>query len=116
MTPTGPTDDTLERGHLAFYKRMRKDRVGLAILGTVLSDVPTDPAPVFEELQRFAQRLGSAAARFEAAEIRDAAHALEIAAQYAASARADEAERRVWAALTSLAGLLAAVTSSSVPG
>jgi hypothetical protein len=112
LATTHSTDDTLDPLDLSFHEQLRTYRVGLAILGTVLAGMPADPAPVFEELCRFAQRLRTAADLSEATEIRAAAQALEMATQDAPNTATDEGERRVWTALTTLANLLATATSS----
>jgi HPt (histidine-containing phosphotransfer) domain-containing protein len=105
--------DTFEQLQEAFYTRLRKDRVRLVVLSTALARCGANPALPFEELASFAHRLRGASAIFGAAEIRDAAHELEVAAHAAQDRRADQGDSQVWSALASLADLLSAVTDST---
>jgi HPt (histidine-containing phosphotransfer) domain-containing protein len=105
-------DDTFEQLQVAFYARLRKDRVRLVVIGTTLARSGSDPAPAFEELRNFAHRLRGASAIFGAVEIRDAAQALEEAAHIAQTEHADEGDGQVWSSLALLSDLLASVTES----
>jgi HPt (histidine-containing phosphotransfer) domain-containing protein len=107
-----PAEDLFEQLQLAFYTRLRKDRVRLVVLATTLTGSRANPDPVFEELGTFAHRLRGASAIFGAAEVRDAAEALEVAAQAARDDYADEGDGRVWSALALLSDLLASMTES----
>ena len=107
--------DTFEQLQEAFYTRLRKDRVRLAVLSTALAHCGANPALPFEDLASFAHRLRGASAIFGAAEIRDAARELEVAAHAARDRHADEGDSQVWSALTLLADLLAAVTDETPP-
>jgi chemotaxis protein histidine kinase CheA len=106
-------EGTFEQLREAFHIRLRKDRVQFVVLGTALARCSTNPAMVFEELAMFAHRLRGASAIFGADEIRDAAHALEVAAHAARERRADEEDSQVWSALALLSDLLAAVTDAT---
>jgi chemotaxis protein histidine kinase CheA len=113
--PTATTsvcDDTFEELQSAFYVRLREDRVRLVVLGTKLSGSGANPAQAFEEVRMFAHRLRGAAAIFGAAEVRDAAQALELATQAAQSELATREDSRVWSALALLSDLLASMTES----
>jgi hypothetical protein len=117
--PAAPAvaDNTFEQLQSAFYTRLRKDRVRLVVLGTTLAHAGADPKSVLEDLRTFAHRLRGAAAIFDAAEIRDAAQALEVAAHVDPEGPADQGNTRVWSALTLLSDLLAWATDSSTqPG
>ena len=105
--------DTFEQLQEAFHTRLRKDRVRLVVLSTDLARCGANPALPFEELASFAHRLRGASAIFGAAEIRDAAHELEVAAHAAQDRRADAEDSQVWSALALLADVLAAVTDST---
>ena len=107
--------DTFEQLQEAFHTRLCKDRVRLGVLSTALARRGENPALPFEELASFAHRLRGASAIFNAAEIRDAAHELEVAAHAARDRYEDEGDSQVWSALTLLAGLLAAVTDETPP-
>jgi HPt (histidine-containing phosphotransfer) domain-containing protein len=106
-------DDTFEQLQLAFYERLRKDRAGLAILGTALARAVTNPTPALEDLRTFAHRLRGAAAIFGAAEIRDAAQDLEVASYAAPNTLEDPANGAVWSAIALLADLLGSATEQA---
>jgi HPt (histidine-containing phosphotransfer) domain-containing protein len=105
-------DDTFEELQLAFYERLRKDRAGLAALGAALASAVADPAPALQELRTFTHRLRGAAAIFGAAEVRDAAEGLELAAQAAPHSLDDPDHGAVWSALALLTEVLVSVTDS----
>ena len=105
-------DDTFEQLRQGFYMRLRDDRVRLVILATTLAHSRSSPASAREELQVFAHKLRGAAAVFGAAEIRDAAQAVEVAAVAARQENSDEGDNQLWSALAFLSSLLAAVTDS----
>jgi len=107
--------DTFEQLQEAFYSRLRQDRERLAVLSTALTRCDANLALPFEELASFAHRLRGASAIFGAAEIRDAAHELEVAAHAARERCAKEGDSQVWSALALLADLLAAVTDETRP-
>jgi HPt (histidine-containing phosphotransfer) domain-containing protein len=107
--------DTFEQLQEAFYTRLRKDRLRLVVLSAALARCGGNPALSFEELASFAHRLRGASAIFGAAEIRDAAHELEVAAHAARDRRADAGDSQIWSALALLADVLTAVTDSTSP-
>ena len=110
ITVTGRLgDDTSAPLQLAFYTRLREDRLQLVALGSKLSDSAVNAVQVFEELETFAHRMCGVAAIFGAVEIRDAARALEVASQAAQKDLASHEDTRVWSALALLAELLASV-------
>jgi HPt (histidine-containing phosphotransfer) domain-containing protein len=106
-------DDTFEQLQLAFYERLRKDRAGLAVLGTALAHAVANPAPALQALRTFAHRLRGAAAIFGATEICDAAESLEVAALAAPQPQDDPDHGVVWSALALLTEVLVSVTDSA---
>jgi HPt (histidine-containing phosphotransfer) domain-containing protein len=99
-------DDEFERIRVAFYARLRCDRMRLTTLASSLSRAQGHPAGVFEALQGLAHRIRGAAAIFEATQIASAAYALERAATTACDKRSDHSDEPVWLALAALIGLL----------
>jgi HPt (histidine-containing phosphotransfer) domain-containing protein len=107
--------DTFEQLQEAFYVRLRQDRARLVALSSTLVRCGENPTLPFEELASFAHRLRGASAIFGAAELRDAAHELEVAAQAARELRADAGDSQVRSAVALLTDLLAAVTDETPP-
>jgi HPt (histidine-containing phosphotransfer) domain-containing protein len=106
-------EDALEQLQTEFHKRLGQDRVQFVVLSAALTRCAGNPAPVFEELATVAHRLRGASAIMGAVEIREAAHALELAAHNALAQHADEEDGKVWSTLIALTDRLAAVTDSN---
>jgi hypothetical protein len=106
-SPQSP-DDGFERLRQAFNSRLCADRVRLLALGSALTRVSADPAPILAEIQTFAHKLRGAAAIFENSEIGPAAKSLELAAIAASVGLSKTTEPSVVFALATLVDRLPA--------
>jgi hypothetical protein len=106
--PSAPIqpEDQFEALRAAFYRRLYGDRVELAELSAQLARTDLDPMPVYYRLHVLGHRVCGAAALFEAAEMAQAAMALEQAALAAAKPNAVQAGAAVRIALDGLMDFL----------
>jgi hypothetical protein len=106
--PSAPIEpeDQFEPLRAAFYRRLYSDRVELAELSAQLARTDVDPMPVYYRLHVLGHRVCGAAALFEAAEMAQAAIALEQAALAAAKPNAGQAGAAVRSAVEALMDFL----------
>jgi HPt (histidine-containing phosphotransfer) domain-containing protein len=110
-------DVTYEDVRQSFLVRLHGEYTRLKDLTAALESAVLAPAPspslVFVELEAFAHRLRGAAAVFDFPELRDAAKALELAANEAVVERAVADDSRVEAAIRLLRARLACLTEAT---